>query len=165
MTSKCISRYQRMLAAEIEANARSLASIESVPESNRDNDDFRRGAALLPHCALARRVWLWRIAGEKYENPTDWFPAMSAHATRELLAQADNDWRSFLDSLDDATLARTIEYSASDGTRYASTVDDIIMHVFNHSTYHRGQIARIVHELSGKRASTDYIAMTRTKVS
>jgi uncharacterized damage-inducible protein DinB len=48
--------------------------------------------------------------------------------------------------------------------QYASTIHEVLTHVFNHSTYHRGQIARIVHEQGGQRASTDFIAFSRKQV-
>ena len=46
-----------------------------------------------------------------------------------------------------------------------ATLDDILIHVFNHSTYHRGQVARLVTDAGGQRALTDYIAFFRTSQS
>lgn len=35
-------------------------------------------------------------------------------------------------------------YSNIKGEKFTSTLDDILIHVFNHSTYHRGQVALLV---------------------
>jgi uncharacterized damage-inducible protein DinB len=116
---------------------------------------------LIPHNIIARRTWLLRIRGTPHENPAEWFPAWSGEQTRAQAAEVDSLWREYLASLRDEDLAKHVRYTASDGSRFVSSVGDILTHVFNHSTYHRGQVARIVHALGGQRAATDHIAFTR----
>lgn len=158
------ARYRDLLRCDSEANRLALLSLETVLAAARESPAFKRASGLVPHNLLARQVWLWRLNGTPYQNPADWFPAKTtseALATQEAL---DRDWVAYLEALTPAELARVFEYTASDGTRYRNTADDVLTHVFNHATYHRGQIARIVHELGGQRASTDYIALTRVRV-
>lgn len=50
---------------------------------------------------------------------------------------------------------------STEGVKYESTVLDILTHVVNHSTYHRGQIASLIAATGTKPAVTDYIALTR----
>ncbi len=156
-----IARYRRLLEYEAEANARSIASLASVAMDKRQSPAYQRAIRLIPHNTLARRVWLWRIEGAAYDNPTDWFPAHDLDRTRRDAAEADRLWGEFLGRLREAEVSREVVYASSEGVRYASTIDDILTHVFNHSTYHRGQVARLVAECAGVRASTDYIAITR----
>jgi uncharacterized damage-inducible protein DinB len=156
-----IAHFQQMLAYESWANERSVASLETVPAANRGEDKFTRACGLVPHNVIARRVWLMRIKGTPHENPKEWFPAWDVAQTRAQAAEVDGLWREFLAGLRDADLAAELQYTASDGSKFVSSVGDVLTHVFNHSTYHRGQIARIVHELGGQRASTDHIAFTR----
>lgn len=156
------ARYLRLLASEREANRRVIGSIETVPVIKHRDPNYDRARSLIPHNTIARQVWLWRIQGTPYENPTNWFPVWDKETLRAKLHEVDSAWESFLSTLKEADLAREVFYSSSEGQMYSSTVDDILIHVFNHSTYHRGQVARIVHELGGQRASTDYIALTRT---
>ena len=40
----------------------------------------------------------------------------------------------------------------------------MILHVHNHSTYHRGQLARLVAECGGTPAITDLISLTRRRI-
>ncbi len=163
MPEPLVTHFQELLAYEVWANDRAMAAIQSVPTDARTKPPSVRATQLLPHITLARTIWLLRIQGEPYENPTDWFPSWPLDETRRQLVTVDAQWRAFLASLTDPDLARTISYTSSEGIRYESSVRHICTHVFNHSTYHRGQIARLVHESGGQRPSTDFIAFTRTR--
>jgi uncharacterized damage-inducible protein DinB len=160
-----IGHYRAMLAYEQWANERALASLLSVPSGGRNSPAFARASGLLPHIAFARLLWLDRIHGRPPGLPKDWFEAMDEGATRSLLARADAAWREFLSGVGAEGLAREIAYRAVDGTAYRSTIGDICTHVFNHGTYHRGQLARLVSECGGERAVTDFVAMTRVEGS
>lgn len=159
-----IDHYRDMLRYERWANDRVLQSLESIPGEERHGRVYERAMSLLAHNALARKVWLWRIQGTPYENPPDWFPVTSLQDQRRLCDEADRAWEQFIDSLDDAALDREVRYAASNGDRFSSTLREILVHVFNHSTYHRGQIARLVTECGGQRVPTDYIAMGRVSL-
>lgn len=156
-----VDYFRGLLACESEANRRAIDSLESIPADRRAGPAYERAMRLIPHCQVARRVWLWRLQGTAYESPTEWFPFRSAAEQREECARRDREWGAYLASLTDDDLARGCVYTSSEGVRYASTVRDVLSHVFNHSTYHRGQVARLVTECGGARASTDYIALTR----
>lgn len=162
MNNPGIARFTKQLAAETLANDLTLKSLASVPEHGRHSGAFQRASQLLPHNQIARRVWLCRLKGEKPEMPKDWFPSWTPEETRGVCAELDAAWATYLSTITDADLARETQYTSSEGKRYTSLVEDILIHVFNHSTYHRGQIARLVTECGGERAGTDYIAFRRT---
>jgi uncharacterized damage-inducible protein DinB len=157
------AHLQRMLAYESWANERALASLDTVPPEMRTRPSHLRAAQLVPHIMLARMVWLMRIRGVPYENPRDWFPSWPSEETRRQLSTLDAQWQGFLAGLGDADLARPVSYTSSEGVRYESSVWDICAHVFNHGTYHRGQVARLVAESGGQRASTDLVVFTRAQ--
>jgi uncharacterized damage-inducible protein DinB len=156
-----IDHFRTLHAFEVWANARVLASLDTVPTAQRTTPAYIRATQLLPHNTLARQVWLWRIQELAYDNPKDWFPAWTIDETRARMGDVDAQWVAYLSTLTDRELARESRYSSSEGVRYVSTIHEILTHVFNHSTYHRGQIARIVHEQGGQRAATDFIAFSR----
>lgn len=156
-----MDHYRKMLAYETWANERTVASLETIPPAQRSGERYTRVCGLMPHNIIARRTWLLRVRGTPHENPREWFPAWDAAQTRAQAAEVDGLWSEFLAGLRESDLQEELRYTASDGTRYVSTIGEVLAHVFNHSTYHRGQAARIVHELGGQRASTDHIAFTR----
>jgi uncharacterized damage-inducible protein DinB len=161
MSQSHVERYKKLLAFEQEANRRTLESLASVPTSQRDKPQYDRAMQLLPHMLIARRVWLHRVEGEAYESPADWFPRWTLDRQLEEEGAVHELWRAFIDPLHDDHLTRDVRYTSSEGQAYFSTLDEILTHVFNHSTYHRGQIARLVTECGGRRAVTDFIALTR----
>jgi uncharacterized damage-inducible protein DinB len=162
MNDPGIARFKKQLAAETWANELALRSVESVPEEQRMSGAYQRAEQLLPHCQQARGVWLARLKGEPHEMPRDWFPTWHSAEVRRACEDMDRAWAAYLDSLTDADLSREVRYTSSEGKVYSSLVEDILIHVFNHSTYHRGQIARLVTESGGDRAGTDYIVFGRS---
>src|SRR5882724_9655980 len=158
-----MSRYKRLLAYEQEANRRVFESLESIPESGRQLPAFARAVSLLPHNQLARSIWLARLEGRPYEVPKDWFPAWNLDQARLAEDEQNREWAEYLAHLSEPDLSKPVGYTSSEGKPYVRLVDDILTHVFNHSTYHRGQIARLVTECGGKRAATDYIALVEIR--
>jgi uncharacterized damage-inducible protein DinB len=119
---------------------------------------------LLPHNQLSRYVWLARLEGRPYECPKDWFPAWSLEQARMAEEEQNREWAEYLEALSDQDLPKPIGYTSSEGVPHVRIVDDILTHVFNHSTYHRGQLARLVTECGGQRARTDFIALVEVQV-
>lgn len=151
-----LSHFHDLLRYDQWANERVLASLDTIPVDRRHGPAYDRLMGLLPHNLIARRVWRWRILGQAHENPKDWFPPMSVADTRALAAEVDREWGPYLASLKESDLGREITYRTSDGAQRTRRLDILLTHVFNHATYHRGQIARLVTEHGGERAATDY---------
>lgn len=126
---------------------------------------YQRAVDIFAHVQLARRVWMHRLRPEFPPPKEGLFPVWSLdHAEREA-AEMDKAWTDYIERLDDAELARAIVYSrVGETTQYQSVVREVLTHVFNHSTYHRGQIAQLVAQTGVKPAGTDYILFHRTKL-
>ena len=56
----------------------------------------------------------------------------------------------------------TIDYRNTKGEQWTSSVDDVLMHVILHGSYHRGQIATVLRNGGEEPAYTDYIHCTRS---
>jgi uncharacterized damage-inducible protein DinB len=118
-----------------------------------------RALELYAHVLGAEHVWLSRISG-KPTTVAVWpmltldgcarLAAENVAALRRLLADATPEW-----------LTREVTYTNSAGRTYDSKIDDILLHVALHGTYHRGQVALIVRMAGGIPAPTDYIAFVR----
>lgn len=83
---------------------------------------------------------------------------------RTLSERVDDRWRGFLAPLTEQDLDREWTHTSSEGLGYVSLVADVISPVFNHSTYHRGEVARLLVESGGQRAATDQIVLTRHRL-
>jgi uncharacterized damage-inducible protein DinB len=156
--------FQSLLAYQPWACNRILDGIESIPADKRTGTDYDRLRALEPHNFIALEVWLWRITETTYENPKSWFPPTDSADVRLMLGRILPKWQAYLDKLDDAELSRLFHFKTSDGTPRSAKVHDALIHAFNHATYHRGQAARIIHQLGGVRPSTDYFLFASEKL-
>lgn len=114
----------------------------------------------LVHCYGADRAWLGRIQGQMLDrsNPAD-YPSVAS--LREVWLEVLSSWPGVVQRLGNPDLA--ISYKAFDGTAYTNQLDDIIRHVVNHGTYHRGQVTTMLRQLGEKAISTDMIAYYRLK--
>ena len=118
-----------------------------------------RAITLYAHVLGAEAVWLSRIAG----RPSDvavW-PALSIDDLAALAARTASEFDALLASLGRHDLDREIDYRNSAGKPFRSTIEDILLHVALHGSYHRGQVALVMRATGGEPASTDYIGFIR----
>jgi uncharacterized damage-inducible protein DinB len=96
------------------------------------------------HIWDAELVWFKRLQGESL---TEW-PSKRFDGDRETLIAGWVDncvaFRDFIQSKDESYLQTTIEYKNMAGKAYSNTVEEIIYHVVNHGTFHRGQIVTML---------------------
>jgi uncharacterized damage-inducible protein DinB len=78
-----------------------------------------------------------------------------------LSKQSGEEWKNFIqthaEDLDDFRL----DYTMLDGSAQSSSLPDIITHVCNHGTYHRGQVAKSLKAAGIQPVSTDFIVFSR----
>ncbi len=130
----------------------SLASQKEIP---------RKARAILSHLLAAEDLWLCRINGVPERALPVW-PDLSLADCEARCAGNEEAFRKLLDSIDDSGLGRPVAYVNSKGERFENTVQDILIHVCQHGSYHRGQVAVLVREAGGSPINTDYIAWVRS---
>ncbi|HUR33459.1 MAG TPA: DinB family protein [Vicinamibacterales bacterium] len=118
----------------------------------------------LVHMYSAERNWYDRWHGSSPTTMLDpvQYPDV-ATLEAEWLAH-ERKMRAFLASLDDAGVARVIEYRSLQGQGSASAVWEMIHHVVNHGTYHRGQVQTLFRQLGAPPSqSVDLIVFYRER--
>jgi uncharacterized damage-inducible protein DinB len=115
----------------------------------------------LVHIYAADRIWLARVTGEQrasFIDPEDRDLAL-LQAEWPALQQR---WKLWLrDSKDDDVL-RQISYSDTKGRAYAQPAWQIILHLVNHGTHHRGQVSGFLRSMDYTPPPLDLIAYYRT---
>jgi uncharacterized damage-inducible protein DinB len=93
------------------------------------------------------------------------FPDVSALASvAAVRARWDELWseqQAFLGSLDDGDATRPVSYRLFNGDPDTRPLGELMRHVVNHATYHRGQIVTMLRQLGKTPPSTDYIRFLR----
>lgn len=93
-----------------------------------------RSIQLINHTINAHQVWNSRILREQS------FGVWDMHAIAELPELDTTNYLKTISILNSTPLSQIIDYANSKGDRFSNSVRDILFHVVNHSTYHRGQV-------------------------
>jgi len=94
----------------------------------------------LNHLLLADRIWLKRLTGEG-EHPDQLNAILFEHRNDLVRARMAEDARliKVISGYTDARLAEAVSYRTTSGKSYQQPLADILLHLFNHQTHHRGQ--------------------------
>jgi uncharacterized damage-inducible protein DinB len=160
-----IERYRRWYDYERDCNAKVLASLRAVPESQRAQEGFGRATMQLAHLVAARQMWLFRLGGAP-EPPREFFPTgVPLPELQERVEAIESAWAGFLATQDDRALERVVEYRTTEGNWYRSRVEDILTQLFGHAWYHRGQISTCLRSMGAIPTPADFIFWTREPVA
>jgi uncharacterized damage-inducible protein DinB len=148
------------------ANLRIYSAALEMPE-----EQYRRSTGVffgslhgtLNHLLLADRIWLKRLTGTG-EHP-DRLDAI-LHDDREQLLRAriteDARLKDVVGNYAEADLIRTVSYQTTSGKPYSQKLQDILLHLFNHQTHHRGQAHACCSIVTGREPPTlDLLAFQR----
>jgi uncharacterized damage-inducible protein DinB len=114
--------------------------------------------ATLAHLASTEWVWLRRWLGESPSAAPEWVAGAALSELRSRLGTVENERDAFLANLTDADLDRPLAYRTLAGQPREDRLSDVIRHVVNHATYHRGQAATQFRQLGFAPPGTDFIA-------
>ena len=108
------------------------------------------------HILNAQQIWNNRIEGKQTS-----FGTWDRHPLHDLKAMDESNYHETLHILGNLGLSGMIHYTNTNGQGFDNTVQDILFHVINHSTYHRGQIATECREHGLEPLVTDFIFYKR----
>lgn len=146
------------------ATARLVEALRKLPDAarhRRDDSAFGSLHGTVTHLVAAEWIWLERWQGRSPGSPPAWVGEASFEELLRHLETIERARRAHLDALKPAELATPIRYRTFAGVDAANPIGELIRHVVNHSTYHRGQIAMRIRQLGDQPPSTDYIAWLR----
>jgi len=150
------------------ANQRTLEACAALtPEQfTRDlGSSFKSVRDTLAHLYGAQWVWLERWHGRippALPSPAD-FPDFETVKRR--FAEIDRNLIDYAASLTADDLQRVLDYRTLAGTPNAQPLWQMLQHVANHSTYHRGQVTTLLRQLGAKAVSTDMIVFYRERAA
>lgn len=112
---------------------------------------------LLCHVMNAQTIWISRVTGVPTAVRT--WDDHSLSVCMEMQRQAQEALQHCMES--EVNLERVIAYKTLNGLPFENSVYDILIHLFNHGTYHRAQIAQDMRKNGLEPVNTDYIAFVR----
>ena len=142
------------------ASLRLLDAAMKLPKDQLERDLGTSHKGLLEtlnHIHMADRAWLMRVLGKPPQPP-------AGPVETEWPATLDQ-WQQWAAALTDADLPRVIDYRDLKGNPHRSTLQDIVMHVVNHATLHRGQAMGMMRQLGATPPPTDLIFFYREEAA
>ena len=131
----------------------------AVLDSLRQPSVRPRALEVFGHVLGAEHVWLSRLR----QVPPGYavWPTLDLTQCADLAAENAAGFQAFIAAQSNAGLTGEITYTNSAGQAFRSRVDDILLHVCLHGSYHRGQVTMLVRDASATPAPTDYIGFVR----
>jgi uncharacterized damage-inducible protein DinB len=118
--------------------------------------------ATVLHMWDAESIWWQRMEGHgQLLIPSKEFNPTMKEAVNGLLNQS-REWSSRMNRVTEEQLQLEFSYKNMKGEAFTSGVWQVVHHLFNHGTYHRGQLVTMMRELGAAEIpSTDFIHWCR----
>ena len=114
-----------------------------------------KSKSLLNHILNAHQIWNSRILNQKT------FEVWQINPDESLLKINSDNFNETLKILNQKDLTEIVSYQNSKGKEFNNSIQEVIFHFLNHSTYHRGQIAMLMKQAGLEPINTDYIFYKR----
>lgn len=137
-----------------------LDAVSALPpeEWTRDlKNSFPSVRDTLVHILWAEWIWLRRWKGVSPKSVFDPTEFATVDLLRTKWLEVEHEQASFVTGLNEESLKTVIEYVNTRGESYAYPLWQMLQHVVNHSTYHRGQITMMLRQLGGTPVATDFL--------
>ena len=128
------------------------------------DSSFKSLRDTVAHIYAADLVWYTRWIGETPSSliAYDTFPDVDS--LRRSWVDLEGKVRGFVESLGEAGVSRVFEYKLLSGAAGASPFCEMLTHVVNHGSYHRGQVTTLLRQLGAPPPkSTDMITFYRLR--
>ncbi|CAN5428241.1 DinB family protein [soil metagenome] len=116
----------------------------------------------LYHLWDGQEIWMMRLNGKSANSwPSHHFTGTLADATLALVKNSEEYVR-FAENITVQSAQEVLNYNAMDGSVFSNSLEDVLMHIMNHSTFHRGQLITML-RITGFTSvgSTDFIRFIR----
>ncbi len=149
----------RLYAYNKWANARFVAAAAALTEPQftaQVASSFPSVRDTLAHIVWVELAWLRRWQGESAGAPPPWLDSPTLPTLRGRLEEIERERDRYLAQLSTDQLERTVHYRLLSGTARSSRLADLLVHVVNHSTYHRGQLTTILRQVGAAPPKSDF---------
>jgi len=164
-----VQDLQTMLDYHYWARDRLLDAVAALTPEQYTRDlgsSFKSIRETVTHIYAAEWAWYerWRGRSPTVLLPADQFPDLAT--LRHAWAEHEVKMRDFVARLGEHDTSRIIDYKLLSGHTGASPVWQMLQHVVNHASYHRGQVTTMLRQMGAQPAKPmDMIAFYRVMAS
>ena len=147
------------------ANELIFAAVAALPEGEAvkpRRSVFRNMVHTLNHNYVIDRIFQAHLEGRGHDytarNTPDHPPLTELWRAQQEL---DRWYVAAYDGMDDARLNQTVSFSFVGGGEGAMTRGEILQHLVNHTSYHRGFVAQMIFDVPARAPTTDLTVFLR----
>ena len=157
----------QLAAYNIWANHKLLEIILALSEEKQKQEvpsSFRSLYTTVFHMWDAESIWWQRMKlHERITRPSDNLNSSMKDVSNGLLQQ-NQQWQEWVDTSTEPMLDHVFQYYSQKKESFKQPIFQMMLHVFNHGTYHRGQLVNMLRQLGiEKIPQTDFIVWSRKK--
>lgn len=116
----------------------------------------------LAHIYGADWVWFERFHGSSPRALPAPEELLSFAVLRDRWERVQEQQRAFVEGLTAERLAEPLTYVSFKGDTFTYPLGETLVHLTNHGTYHRGQVATLLRQLGKTPVTTDYLPFLRS---
>ena len=151
------------------ANTKMLEFINGLPEEKQQQElqsSFKSLYATVLHMWDAESAWWQRMKmQERIILPSENFSGSMQDVSTGLMQQ-NKLWLDWVNNATEPALDHVFQYYNSKKEHFKQPVWQVMLHVFNHDTYHRGQLVTMLRQLGTEKIPpTDFVVWVRLKRS
>ena len=155
-TLRALFEYQRWATAKI---FDCVAAVSDEEFRRPLGGSFGSLSGTLVHAYGADWVWLERLNGRSPRSLPEGEDRASVDTLRKRWSGVEDQRDAFLADLSPERLEVWISYVNFAGENCRYRLEEVLFHIANHLTYHRGQIATQLRQLGKPAVATDYLRL------
>jgi uncharacterized damage-inducible protein DinB len=147
------------------ANSLLLATIDQLPEEKQTMENASSFPSLYKtvlHMWDAESIWWQRVKLlDRLNIPSENFRGDMKELSQALLLQ-NKLWNEWISGNQEYMLQHVFQYQNSKREQFKQPVYQMLLHLFNHGTYHRGQLVTLLRQVGVEKIpATDFIIWSR----
>lgn len=157
----------QLAAYNVWASQKLIDVVLSLPEEKQTAEvasSFTSLNKTILHMWDAESAWWQRMKlHERIIIPSENFNGSTRDVTNGLVQQS-KQWLDWVNNASEPAIEHVFQYYNSKRELFKQPIYQMLLHVFNHGTYHRGQLVNILRQLGiEKIPATDFILWSRKK--
>jgi uncharacterized damage-inducible protein DinB len=160
------AEMRELLAFNTWANHRVLTAVEALTTEQFTaplGSSFSSVRDTLGHICGVEWVWLERLEGRSPATIPEAKEYPHVAALRVRWAETEKRWLEYVSRLDQSELDEEVDYQTLSFGASRDPRWQMMQHVVNHGTYHRGQVIAMLRQLGAAGVSTDLISFYRQR--
>lgn len=158
---------QQYLAYTVWANEKMFGTIGNLTEEQLHQpviSSFNSVYRTLLHMWDAESIWWQRMKLQEHINrPSDTFTG-SLSELKQKMTQQSQQWKEWADNATEAALQHEFIYQNNKKEQFKQPIWQMLLHMVNHGTYHRGQLITLLRQLGLEQMpQTDFIVFSRMR--